>query len=57
MIAGSRVPAIAYIKVDVLESPMALPSGIASFSSRNGSIDVKKTVSCGDMIQLNYYNR
>ena len=54
--AGTNVPAIAYINVDVLERPIAFPRGMASFSSKNGVIAVKNTVSCGDMFLLNYYN-
>ncbi len=48
IIAPGRIaPGIANRKIVVVENPSPIPSGIASLSSRNGVIAVKKTINSG----------
>ncbi len=48
--AGMMLPDVAKIKVVVFESPSSIPKGMASLSSRNGSIAEKKVINSGDKI-------
>lgn len=51
---GMMVPGTAKSSVFIAESPSCVPNGIASLSSTNGIIAVKKTISSLGMASFNY---